>query len=408
MNLDGRTCDLLKFYISTYRQWIFVEATMKQVLEIEGSATIQEGIARSWYRKSHNYYEPSEQITRDYKKFSDKCTIFGKPPKNRGSESRIRRILTWINHDPVTLVNRRQADFIERTRSFVGQVKDPELSRFNADIVHGRKNIKDDVGVSDILRDFDLNEQEVFRWQCLQDLNDFRRKLKKRMPEVPFLDMEDEFSRLDKNHVGVLPEDEVFLIFDRHRIYPNKKFLVPLMDKLQLREDGNVNYRDVLKLLNWKHSLPVLPTIKQASVASPDCTTSYNDSIRNIQTTDSAKVRVAGLPSERSDFLITTLPRPGLYPDKENLGDQTSVHCLISPSIFTRYGLTHIDFFKTRDKEEIRSIFENIGFEFPEDSFDTLWQEGRRKDCCTDGVCVETFQELLATLGLVAKKRTCS
>ncbi|XP_077268384.1 LOW QUALITY PROTEIN: EF-hand domain-containing family member B [Temnothorax americanus] len=377
-----------------------------------GSATIQEGIARSWYRKSHNYYGPSEQRTRDYKKFpDDKCTRFGKPPKNRGSESRIRRILTWINHDPVTSVNRRQAAFIERTRSFVGQVKDPELSRFYADIVHGRKNIKDELGVSDILRDFDLNEQELFWWQCLQDLNDFRRKLKKRMPEVPFLDIEDEFSCLDKvyvhKYVGILPEDKVFLIFDKRRIYPNKNVLaIPLMDKLQLREDGNVNYRDVLKLLNWKHSLPVLPTIKQASVASPDCTT-YNDSIRNIQTTDSAKVRVAGLPSERSDFLITTLPRPGLYPDKENLGDQTSVHCLISPSIFTRYGLTHIDFFKVARLQEIRSVFENIGFEFPEDSFDTLWQEGMRKDC-TDGVCVETFRELLATSGLVAKKITCS
>ncbi|EGI59815.1 EF-hand domain-containing family member B [Acromyrmex echinatior] len=100
------------------------------------------------------------------------------------------------------------------------------------------------------------------------------------------------------------------------------------------------------------------------------------------------------------------LPRAGFHPDKENLGDQISVHCLISPSIFTRYGLTHIDFFKIRDKEEIRSIFENIGFEFPEESFDTLWQKGMRKDC-TDGMCVETFQELLAASGFVAKKITC-
>jgi len=58
------------------------------------------------------------------------------------------------------------------------------------------------------------------------------------------------------------------------------------------------------------------------------------------------EIRAAGLPSEKSDLLITMLPRAGIYPDKENLGDQTSVHCLISPSIFTRYNLTHIDFFK--------------------------------------------------------------
>lgn len=65
------------------------------------------------------------------------------------------------------------------------------------------------------------------------------------------------------------------------------------------------------------------------------------NSSRNI-----VEIRAAGLPSERSDFLITTLPRASIYPQKENLSDQTSVHCLISPSIFTRYGLTHIDFFK--------------------------------------------------------------
>ncbi|XP_039308059.1 EF-hand domain-containing family member B [Solenopsis invicta] len=141
--------------------------------------------------------------------------------------------------------------------------------------------------------------------------------------------------------------------------------------------------------------------ILEASLANSNYTT-YSNSIGNVQTTDSRR-----LPSERSDFLITTLPRAGLYPDKENLGDQTSVHCLISPSIFTRYDLTHIDFFKTRDKEEIRSIFENVGFEFPKDSFDTLWQQGMQKDCA-DGVCVETFRELLAASGFMTKKITCS
>ena len=59
-----------------------------------------------------------------------------------------------------------------------------------------------------------------------------------------------------------------------------------------------------------------------------------------------------------------------------------------------------------RDKKEIRSIFENIGFEFPEESFDTLWQKGMQKNC-TDGMCVETFRELLAASGFVAKKITC-
>ncbi|XP_072743898.1 EF-hand domain-containing family member B [Anoplolepis gracilipes] len=380
---------------------------MKQIAETEESTTeVREDIARSWYRKSHNHYEPSEQITRDYKKPFDKCDRFGKPTKSKRLESQIKRLFTWINHEPITLVDRRQADFTNRTRSFVGRIKDPKTSRLYADIVHGKKSVKDKFDASDALRDTDLNKQTVFWWHCLRDLSNFRRKLKKRVPEVPFLDIEDELSCLDQKYVGVLPENKVFSIFEKYHIFPNKEFLSPLMDTLLLRKDGNINYRELLNLLNWRRKLPVLPKIEQASLASSDYITTYSDSIGNIQAIDSAKIRAAGLPSERWDFSMTTLPRPGICPDKENLGDQTSVRCLISPSIFTRYGLTHIDLFKTRDKEEMREIFENIGFEFPKDSFDTFWEEGQRKDC-TGGVCVETFRELLAASDFTIKKITC-
>jgi len=42
-----------------------VEPTMKEIFEHEESTMIPEDIARSWYRKSHNHYEPGEQITRE-------------------------------------------------------------------------------------------------------------------------------------------------------------------------------------------------------------------------------------------------------------------------------------------------------------------------------------------------------
>ncbi|XP_070155714.1 EF-hand domain-containing family member B [Polyergus mexicanus] len=320
---------------------------MKQIARIEESATkVREDIARSWYRKSHNCYEPSEQITRDYKKPFDKSDIFGKPTKSQRSESRIRRIFTWINHEPITLVDRRQADFTKRTKSFVGRIKDPKTSRLYADVTHDKKSVKDKFDASDALRDTDLNEQTLFWWQCLRDLRNFRQKLKKRIPEVPFSDIEDELSRLDQKYDGVLPENKVFSIFERYHISPNKEFLFPLMDTLLLRKDGNINYRELLNLFNWRCSLPVLPKMKQASLASSDYITTYGESIGIVQATDSAKIRAAGVPSEKSDFSMTMLPRAGICPDKENLGDQTSVQCLISPSIFTRYGLTHIDLFK--------------------------------------------------------------
>ncbi|KAL6254846.1 hypothetical protein P5V15_014185 [Pogonomyrmex californicus] len=299
---------------------------MKQILEIEKNTIIQEDVARnSWCRKSHNYYEPGKQITRNCKKSFDKCVRFDKPLKSQGSESRIRKLLTWINHEPVTLVNCRQADFIKRTKSFVGQVKDLETSRLYMDAVHGRKTVKDE---SNIFNDFNVNEQTRFWWQCLQDLNNFRQKLKKRIPEVSFVDIEDDFSCLDKvsiyqfinvlitKYSGVLSEDKIFLIFKKHRIYPNKEFLTPLMDTLQLRKDGYINYRELLNLLNWKRSLPVLPTTKLELF----------NRIRGVWSV-LQKIHAAGLPSERTDFLLTI-----------------------------------------KNTEHI--VSENIDFEFPENSFD--------------------------------------
>lgn len=40
---------------------------MKQIMSeaVEEGAPIEEDIARARYRKSHNHYEPSEQVTRE-------------------------------------------------------------------------------------------------------------------------------------------------------------------------------------------------------------------------------------------------------------------------------------------------------------------------------------------------------
>lgn len=62
---------------------------------------------------------------------------------------------------------------------------------------------------------------------------------------------------------GVLAENKIFTILKKYRICPNEEFFVPLIDILQLRKDGNINYRELMKLLNWKHNLLDLPKIKR-------------------------------------------------------------------------------------------------------------------------------------------------
>jgi len=75
-------------------------------------------------------------------------------------------------------------------------LRKPEIPHLCADITYGQKNLKE-FNTSDSFYD-SSKEQIQFWWQCLQDLNNFRRKIKKLVPEVPFRDIENDLSCLDK------------------------------------------------------------------------------------------------------------------------------------------------------------------------------------------------------------------
>jgi len=75
-------------------------------------------------------------------------------------------------------------------------LRKPEIPHPCADITH-KKSIKE-LTTFDSSHDSASEEQIQFWWQCLQDLNNFRRKIKKLVPEVPFLDIENDLSCLDK------------------------------------------------------------------------------------------------------------------------------------------------------------------------------------------------------------------
>lgn len=102
--------------------------------------------------------------------------------------------------------------------------------------------------------------------------------------------------------------------------------------------------------------------------------------------------------------------------DKDHLGDETSAAILVNPSIYTNYGLSHRDFFvvrkilvlifivhkvmfQPRKADELQKLFENAGYQFPNNSFEELWKKGVERDK-TGLVCVETFKNLLKQIDL--------
>lgn len=110
---------------------------------------------------------------------------------------------------------------------------------------------------------------------------------------------------------------------------------------------------------------------------------------------------VAGVPTIRIDKEDPVQPPRTIITELENLGNESTVASLMFPSILTTYGVSHRDYFLGRTAPEIRSIFENIGVEFPDNSFDIIFHESAKADCFPGDIrkcCIETFRNNLHKL----------
>ncbi|XP_050472297.1 EF-hand domain-containing family member B-like isoform X3 [Bombus huntii] len=308
------------------------------------------------YKKSHNSYLPAEQIKRQYKKPFDQNSCFGKLWNANTKGERLKRLLTWIA-DP------------DHSHSRIGEVKD--IMNIIDDKVYEKKGISE---MLNILSDCPINNEVVVQQGYLQYINSLRLKLKKHVPEIPFLDIYEDLLSLDKDYTNILSEDKVFSILAKYKIYINKTFLTPILDLLQIRKEENVKYEELLNLLNWKYDFPTLPKIEKIPSECQHYSTTYNTTIGNIESID-----------------ITNIPAAGIsYVDL----DRCTAYSLILPNIFTKHGLIPTDLSRLRNKEEIKNIFETIGIRFPNNIFDLLWKKGQEKSY-TDNVSIEIFGSLL-------------
>lgn len=160
---------------------------------------------------------------------------------------------------------------------------------------HGKVSEKKDTSEKlNILSDCPINNEVITQQNYLQYINSLRQKFKKQVPEIPYLDIYEDLICLDKvfiviflyiyiiknlnsitsinqndfkyyciqDYTGILPEDKVFSILAKYKIYINKTFLIPLLDLLQIYKEKNIKYEDLLNLLNWKYDFPTLPKIE--------------------------------------------------------------------------------------------------------------------------------------------------
>jgi len=99
--------------------------------------------------------------------------------------------------------------------------------------------------------------------------------------------------------------------------------------------------------------------------------------------------RTYGVPTIRSDLPSPIIKR---ISDNKNYGDESDGYALISPSIYSKYGLTERDFFMARSPEEIKQIFTAIGVQLEEKTFLEVWKRAQEK---YNEVSIETFRSIL-------------
>lgn len=110
---------------------------------------------------------------------------------------------------------------------------------------------------------------------------------------------------------------------------------------------------------------------------------------RNITTTD----RAYGCPSVRCDISVPVLRSVA---DNQNYGDDPTAKGLIYPSRFISSGVSENDFMASRNSQDIRSIFENIGKTFSDEVFQSVYMSAAGMNMSPEGsVSVEEFRHAM-------------
>ncbi|XP_033229077.1 EF-hand domain-containing family member B-like [Belonocnema kinseyi] len=324
------------------------------------------------YLKSHKDYYPSEQINRAYEIPFNKFNRFGKPTGGSWEGKRIKKLMHWINTDPVSKVSCLQADFYNYAQPRVGEIKNAKVASLLINCTFGERSDKKHLGVSETLKEcLPINPQLSIVTKYLEDVNKLRNILKKR--RILFSHVEQELNNLDKENLSLVNINELFAVLTKFRVFPKRQFFCELLKMLKISENDRVNYKEAINLLNWKCDFPEIPKLEV--LESNYYLTTYNDTIGNIQTNpDSVKECIKESPGKNL---------------QSNIGE------IITPNIFTQYGLSNEDLLKPLSKQKVLSILEKIE-EIPKEKLESIWDEGLKVDG-TDGVCISAIKSLLDT-----------
>ena len=127
----------------------------------------------------------------------------------------------------------------------------------------------------------------------------------------------------------------------------------------------------------WNAALCIYGVPEKREEIEPDtdlgrCTKmNCTNNVRKTQDVD----RIFGVPTIRNDIPKKVMKSVA---DPQNYGDEPDAIELLFPSSYTEFGITEEDFNEPRSKEEIKMIFENIGFKYKIGKFNAMFSRAQQ------------------------------
>jgi len=408
---DGSAGEL----ISPYKTWPQVEEESE--------------VGRHLYRMTHADYHPGEKCDRNYTHPSyDDKKRFGIPTPHDNAGRAVRKTLKWL-HDTqaaktAPIVAKRVDDFRERTQPQLGKVHDPIKDTLNvpSDHTFGILIKPDQYGAGDLMHGRARGDYLRGKDRIRGVIGAMRQHLKKANYHN-FSDLLSAFRFYDKNDSGHIDIAELQEACAQFNLPVEPELLVQLMDYCDTNKDGQIDYLEFSNFLNWKDKMASgfppasagarlsedseQADLVQKNPQSAECTprrlAKQIDSAIGKHRTSSGMInavvggistrdyRTYGVPTNRTDL---PAPRIRRIDDCKSYGDKSDAYGLVNPSIYSTHGVHEKDFLLPRPKEEIFSIFKNIGVLMTLDDFDRIYAMAAQRH--PKGlVCVESFRNVL-------------
>ncbi|KAJ3655579.1 hypothetical protein Zmor_014702 [Zophobas morio] len=357
-------------------------------------------IGHDLYKKSHNNYNAGERICRNYLTPAfDSTKRFGEHSRYDPRGIWVRCACTWHQNEPVVFVNKIQADFLNRTRSRLGECLTPNniKKQLPENFVFGKPYKRELYRIEELLKDSNCPpcefKRDLKRW--LTSFNTLKTFIRRKV-NIEFT-LEDLCQRLlyyDKEKCGTLPLEVFYDVCACYHFLFDKENLEPFLQLLSIICNDRIEYKRFLDIVNYKKEPIQLMKLQDIPEQNQYYLTSSQAAVCDYVIINNVNSPTAGIPSIRNDLSRPTVPLGGCRADLENLGEDCSAGILLNPSIYLNYGLSFRDFFIPRNQNVIRSLFEKAGYKINDTIFEKLWLESIEHDK-TGLVCVDTFHKML-------------